>query len=268
MVFRYLTAGGVGGGSRGYDADTIAWYNAVVAAGGGVSGARMALVDALIFDLKACGAWARTDDYVIYAAESEIQGLVTLKRRLTHVAFNSPSFAANQGFQGNGSNQHINTSWSYGAGGQQYTQNDARYGFWMHTASTAGHVMGTDNLYATWIQEAVLMRFGINGTAAGNYDSYAHGGNTTGWFTAERTAAAVTACYRNNVVQTTGTRASAAPEAFPAYVLGASRANNGPVIGPSNGRVAMAFYGASLSSGQAAGEYDAVRAFMTAIGVP
>lgn len=266
MVFRYLTAGA--GGNRDYDADTIAWRAAVVTAGGSVTNLRMLLVDALIIDLKACGAWAKTDDYALWAAENAVAGLVTLKKKITQTAINGPVFTADRGFQGNAINQYVNTGWNF-ASGTSYTRDDARYGFWQETGppTNGTHSMGTNNLYASFLVGTTNASFGINGTTSGGaYDVFAHGGKT-GMFTAERTGPAVTAGYKNNVSMVTGTRGSFAPENFNVGALAATISGLPTANGFSDGRLAMLFYGGALNPTEATGEYNAWRAFMTAIGV-
>lgn len=265
MVFRYLTAGG---GDRNYDADALAWRSAVVAAGGTVTSQRMLLVDALITDLKACNAWAKTDDYALWAAENAVAGLVTLKQRITQTAINGPTFTANRGFQGNAIDQWVNTGWNYSVG-TSYTKDNARYGFWQETGppTNGTHSMGTNNLYASFLIGTTNASFGINGTtSAGAYDVFAHGGKT-GMFTAQRTASNVTAGYKNNVSMVTGSRVSFAPENFNVGALAATTSGVPTVGGFSDGRLAMLFYGRDLSPTEATGEYNAWRAFMTAIGV-
>lgn len=270
MVFQYLTAGGVGGGNRGYDADTVAWYNAVVAAGGAVSGARFGLIDALIFDLKACGAWALRDDYAIYAAENSTQALVTLKRQLTQVAQSSPGFVANRGFLGNlGGN--IKTGWNPSSvGSPNFLRNSASVGFWVYSAPSTNTrwFMGIDhNVWSAIGAGAANVDYGVNGTAA--YDTWAHGGlaNTVGWHHYERTGASAQAAYLNAVAKgTPGAIASVAIPNFDMSVL--STTNNGTnILGPTDAGISAAAYGAPLPD-QKTGEYNALRAFMTAVGVP
>lgn len=256
-------------GRAAEDADTLAWAQAVITAGGSVTATRRRLVSQLVTALKACGAWAVTDDYAIHAGENSIQSLVTLKRRLTQVAVNGPTHTPSRGFQGNGSSQYVNLGWNY-ATATYYARNDARYSFWSETAptTTTGHSMGTNNLYASWIFGAANVSYGINGdTVGGGYATYAHGGNKTGWFSAVRTGASAMKAFRNNASVDTDTFPSLAPENFNVVAHAYSTSSVPAVGGFSDGRIAALCYGKALSAGQAAGEYAALRAFMTAIGV-
>lgn len=127
--------------------------------------------------------------------------------------------------------------------------------------------MGTNNLYASWIFGSTTVSFGINGsTSMGGYETFAHGGNKTGLFVAERTGATTDAGYRNTVQQVAGTRGSFVPESLNAFALAAT-ANGSTAVGCSDGRISALLYGKSLSPAQAAAEYSALRSFMTAVGV-
>lgn len=59
-----------GGGDRAFDADVLAWRDAVVANGGSVSLARLIVVDRFVFNEKASGTWTLTDDYLGFWAEN------------------------------------------------------------------------------------------------------------------------------------------------------------------------------------------------------
>ncbi len=265
----------LGGGSAGFDADVVAWAAAVVTAGGTVSTARKALVQSLVTQLKACGAWALTDDYALYAAENQIQALVTLKRRITqtlgHKTSTDPSFVVNRGFLGNADGA-ILTGWNPSSGTNLFVKNSARYGFWCYAAPsvTTAYYMGmSDVLFSEWNPGAANMQYGVNTRNAGGFDTYAHGGNLTGWFTAERTASNAQAAYRNGAQVATGSQTTSDNlDNFSGMVL-ASTQNGTTVQGPIDAGVSSAVWGAPLSNiAMYAAEYAAWRSFMTSVGVP
>lgn len=255
----------------GFDADAAAWRAAVIAASGAVSGQQMAYVNALVQGLKAGGAWYVRDDYALYAAENSTQALITLKLRLSQTATNSPTFTANRGYKGDATAAYIDTKWNPGSGSPQYTKNSASYGLWCYLApATVGrYLMGfSDLLFGEIKHDATNISYSVNTNAAGNFDTYAHGGNVTGWHVFERTGSAAEAAYLNDVQKGTGVQTATAGslDNFNGYVL-ASTQGSAPRVSTDAG-VSAAFWGAPLSAAQRTAEYNAFRSYMTSVGVP
>jgi hypothetical protein len=72
----------------------------------------------LVLDLKAGGIWSKLDTFAIFATDGSSDfALIDWKRLSLYTAFNSPTFTANEGFQGNGTSSSIalnyttNTNW-------------------------------------------------------------------------------------------------------------------------------------------------------------
>jgi hypothetical protein len=72
----------------------------------------------LVLDLKAGGIWSKLDTFAIFATDGSSDfALIDWKRLSLYTAFNSPTFTANEGFQGNGTSSYIdlnyttNTNW-------------------------------------------------------------------------------------------------------------------------------------------------------------
>jgi len=251
------------------DADAVLWWQAVVAAGGTVSGVQLRHVSTLIRALKACGAWDRRDDYAAYCAENAIQARVTLKKRIV-ASFTSgtqPTFVANRGFLGQRSGA-IDTGWNGTTAGQVYTQNDAGFGCYLYSAPTTDldRVMGNDetnygefaltNAKANWSG-------GCNSSAA---ITYANGGLLTGLLLFNRTASNAVAMWQNGVQKVTSSTTSASIKNQSFYVC-AGNNGNAP-FQPTDAGISFAFFGGSLANVLLAAEWQAIRAFLTTVGVP
>ncbi len=98
-----------GGGDRAFDADVLSWRDAVIANGGSVSLARLIVVDRFVFNEKASGTWALTDDYLGFWAENAAQALTSLKQRRLATAINSPVFTQDRDFTFDGATSYIDT---------------------------------------------------------------------------------------------------------------------------------------------------------------
>jgi hypothetical protein len=262
----------------GPDAATTAWINAVVAAGGSVSGSsttgRQKLVDDLIKGLKADGIWAKLDRLWIFAAENTKSALIdlvtlstanptTLLERLTDrlgdradelpAALAAPVFTVDRGYTCGGS-ATVNTGYIPATHGVQYTVNTAHASIWSLTAAQSDSPAYTDsisNIFPRLSDNNAYFRLNYNaGGGASNTDG-------TGFFVADRNAASGTSCmlgYRNgSLLQNdyTGT-----------YMLA-----TGPVYAWDR-EIAAIGAGGTLNSTQHTAYYNRLRTYMTAVGVP
>lgn len=250
-----------------YDPDATAWVLAVRTAGASVSQARARHISTLINALKAANVWNSLDRLWVHAAENATQALIDLKARATATAVNSPTFAANSGYQCNGTSSYLNLGLAANAGSINYTRDDASVGGWITsvTGSGGGVDFGHDfGGYSMIIAKAGVAntRWEINAnTNPSGVPSIAF---VAGLFHSQRTGSATSALFRNGASIITSTAPSIALSAknfgVGAYVAG----------GPSNfnaGLYAASFIGGSLS-GKESAFYNAMRTLMTAVGVP
>src|SRR6266566_8370586 len=110
-----LGAGSAGGGSA-FDPATTAWVNAVVAAGGTVSGTQKGFVDTLILCEKTAAngnLFALLDRLWIHASENVTQATVDTiaDASLTNHGL---SFTVSQGFTGDGATTYADSGYSSG----------------------------------------------------------------------------------------------------------------------------------------------------------
>ena len=255
--------------SKPYDADLVAWRRAVFTAGGTVSPLQLGRVSTLIRSLKAAGVWARRDDYAAYCAENQTQALVTLKKRITqtlaHASTINATFVANRGFLGN-RDGYINTGWNPTTLGN-YARDDAGWGFHCYSAPTTANdrFMASDTTGDTneAIYSATNITWDINSVAL---IGYAHGGVLTGLYQLNRTASNAITANQSNVQKQSAATASAALVSQNFFAL-AGNVANAPFL-PTDAGLSLAFAGGSLTVAQLSAEYTALRAFLTAMGVP
>lgn len=249
------------------DPDAIAWRGTVEAAGGFVSSRRARDIERLIKALKAVQAWWLRDDYAAYAgAENAVQALVTLKRRVTQVANNSPTLGA-IGFAGN-TGAFVDLKWNPASGTWQYTQNSADYGCWVSAdpgVSTSKRLMGNDD--DNWGE----IQFGSTGNITAGINQAAAPtavtpSNRLGLIAMTRTGSTANALTQNGAQLVTGTQASIALPNRNFYALSAN--SGGGAAAPINSTIAMTFIGAPLSTAQRQAEWQAWRAFLNLYGVP
>ncbi|MDP3740357.1 MAG: hypothetical protein Q8R02_23425 [Hyphomonadaceae bacterium] len=252
----------------GLDADALLWQKAVVAAGGALSSSRLSLVSQTVRRLKQGGVWANLDRLWLFAAENSTQALIDLKARAVATAVNSPTFTASRGFAGDGATAYIDTGFNPATAGGNYVRDDACEGAWVETAQTASasahHYMSYDEAIYTYIRQTntTAYSFGVN-NAAGD-TSYTFVTQTGAWH-AQRTASNAYALYQNGVSVQTGALTSAAVSSRNFFVLAGN--NGGAPYLPTDGRLSGAWLGKSLTVGQLAAFYAAMRAYMTAVGV-
>ncbi|QXV74346.1 hypothetical protein [Rhizobium phage RHEph16] len=125
------------------DSSTVAYVNAVIAAGYTPGYSFTRDVDTLIKALKAgvTPPWDNYDVIMLYAVPDK-KACLDLKTPTRAVSeFNSPTFTADRGYSGNGTNSYTQFSPAYnpGLGGALLTQNDMHIGVYSLTAGANGN---------------------------------------------------------------------------------------------------------------------------------
>jgi hypothetical protein len=113
------THGIIGSSIGGFDADYQAILDYATTQSYTLpSASQQILQNQLVLDLKAGGIWSKLDTFAIFATDGSSDfALIDWKRLSLYTAFNSPTFTANEGFQGNGTSSYIdmnyttNTNW-------------------------------------------------------------------------------------------------------------------------------------------------------------
>lgn len=229
---------------------------------------RLHLVSTLIGALKAGGVWAKLDAlYILAAHHEQASRLNWVQDAYDLTAVNSPSFAADRGWQGDGATSRLAGGFLPTGGGSRMTATSAHLGIWpltsipVGTASTSydvGYHTSTGNARLSIArpgsspERAAL--FAVHASAAmtinGTYARH------LAW---SRTASDLATAYADGVAGATMSEAAGALPGSPLDVLRA-----GTFYGIN--QIAAAHWGAGLSAAEMLTLRDALRAYLIAVG--
>jgi hypothetical protein len=239
------------------DSSTTAWINAVVAAGGTVSGTptsgRQKLVNDLIVGLKTDGVWTKLDRLWIFAAENAKSSIIDM----VGLASSTPTGTTlnpNNGYFCN-TTQYVATTFNLLSSGVKYTQNSAHLAIWITTdgGTTVNTVVtsagvGTAHIIAKYTDSTCYTR--INDSAGAGVTI----GDCRGFIVGNRSDATVRQTYFNGAS------------------LGSVSVASEP---PSNGNLAAwdrmfsaLCAGGTLNATEQTKYYNRMRTYMTGVGVP
>ncbi|RWN51915.1 hypothetical protein [Mesorhizobium sp.] len=233
--------------------------------------ARKSLINNLITALKGAGVWSKLDCLYIQAAETEQAGQrnwIKDAHNLSPVA--APTFTTDRGYDFNGTTQYLST---------QYTPSTQAVNLTLNNASA--FVWCLDNVQGDGYALAATGAAGLIGLIprrSGSADTYLAALNvstTTGTSVGvvadsrglthmERATANLTTVYKNGAASVTHAIASAGLPNQPVY-LGA-RNNSGTANSFDTRAQAAAGMGASLGADGSLALYNAVNAYLTAVG--
>lgn len=234
---------------------------------------RKSLIDTLVGALKngaisGTNIWNKLDVLQIYAAaDSQAASLNWITPGSNTVTTsNSPTFTADRGYAGNGTNSFVNTNFTP-SNGTKVAQNDCSYSIWSRTTTEYANT-GNGGV------DSVARRFSFNPRNTTDQYIYhlAEGAGTTlsgstdgtGLYTGVRTAASVTAAYRNGSSIGTGSATSGGRTTVPLYMCAFN--NNGTASSFVTRQYALFSMGQARTANEEADFYNAVQAYMTAIG--
>lgn len=218
--------------------------------------ARAKAINNLVSALVVNGIWDRLDAfYVLAAADSQAARLNWIADQYNLTEVNSPTFAADQGYTGNGTTSYLETGFNpTTAASPKFVQNDASMFIWSRTDLANGALISADignansriirsNLASGQAGGRANMASTNNAIAVGAYPGLA------AW---SRTASAVYEGYANGVDAGGGTTASAALSNANFHILEATSTASGV------NQIAVAGWGASLTPAQHAALYEAL----------
>ena len=267
MVFRYL-ARPAGSSTRAFDADTLSWQSAVVANGGSVSLARLVIVDQFIFDEKASGAWALTDDYWGLWAENATQALTSLKQRRLATVTAAPTFTADRGYAFNGSSQYLRLGFIPSTHGINFTGTSQRLAVYERTnVSSSGFAIGS---YVSSTRNNILNpRTGANAYFADLNSQDTTSGTSTdsrGLTSAYRTTGPTWGIRKNGIAANTFSPASNGTTASNLELYLGCYNSGGSPLGYRASSIGFAVIGGPLSDAQELAQYNAMQAWATTVG--
>jgi len=244
----------------------------VIAAGGTVSTGRRTVVNSLIVGLKADGIWTKLDRLWIFAAENSFSALVDLVALDGATAIAAPTFTADRGYAGNGSNSYIRTFFRPATLGIAWTLNAAHIAVWDNTNRAEALVIATGAYDSTLGDGGTYsdlapyysggLRFRINGTTAPIITN----STSQGFFIGQRNDSSTIEGFYNGVSRGTGATSSTNMVNLPIYIC--ARDDDATPAFFSTDQISMTSYGGKFTSTEALAYYNRLRTYMTAVGVP
>lgn len=180
---------------------------------------RKNLINNLIVSLKTAGVWTKLDVlYLFAAADSQSALLNWVSSSYNCTATNSPTFTANQGYTGNGTNAYLATGFNpSSAAGRVFAQDSSHLG--VYTLSTGTGVLnvleaGSTTLSANWGINSFrsdlgnVIRAELSGTAFSNSTAVA---SPKGHSAIARSSSSQVRIYRDGALLATNSDTSATP---------------------------------------------------------
>lgn len=270
-MVQFLNKARGGGLARAFDSDVLAWREQVVLNGGGVSLARLIIIDQFVFSEKASGAWALTDDYWGLWAENSAQALTSLKQKRLASTVNTPTYTADRDYTFDGTTNYINTGFVPSTHGVAYTGANQRLAAYERTnvsasAYAAGTRVGTSPAIGLIPRGSTSMTGVVNNT--GGSASFVLGvADSRGLKAVSRAGGTTALGYDRGVRLTDVTGLTIGGSTSPSVPLfiGAYNSSNTPISlrAASIGFVAI---GGPLSDAQELAQYNAVQQWATSIG--
>ena len=259
------------GAARAFDAEVLAWRDAVVTNGGSVSLARLVTVDQFVFNEKAAGCWALTDDYLVHWAENEIQALTSLKQRRLATAVNAPGFTVDRGYTFDGVSNYVDASFIASSHAVVMTVNNIRVAVYERTnASGNSSAVGVNSNSSR--QLAIRPR---NGTTASGFAGTSvatftlPGPDSRGFTAVSRATASLTdtLSFKNGAGLVRSADPAGAGTVLPNNSILVGALNSAGTPGNFRGStIGMTCWGAALSSPQEISQYSNVQDWATAVG--
>lgn len=261
-------------GGASYDAATIAWANAVVSAGGTVSGTQKGFVDTLIKGLKTDGLFSVMDRVWLLASENTTQANIDIINLQTWTYHGTPSlatqFSANHGITGDGSTVYLDTNYIPSVG-PNYTQNSASHGAYdltvALTSAAHGRLVGVNDgpeQSELAFETAGFVVHNLNTAAA--TPAFSTVTSDAGLWLGSRTgsAGASDSLYKNgsSIASGSGTSVGVPTISYHAFAF-----NTGSPSGFLADQLAAIFFGGGLNATQALNFSTRLNAYMTSLGV-
>lgn len=230
---------------------------------------RKGVIDTCVKAIKAAGVWTLLDFLQVYAAADSQAALINWKTPGTFDAtvVNSPTFTVDRGFAGNGTTSYVSSSFNPSTAGGQFVRDSAYYGFWsltttvMASVSVAGYFDATNGVTRAHRTAANEIACRLNQNASATSSTAGAQTDGTGMHGMSRSGAAAVRAAHNGADIFTFANASAA-------------LSNGVLTVGYQGvswntvQFAAQFAGANLTQPQELALYNALRTYMTAVGVP
>lgn len=248
------------------------WATEVVANGGSVSTARLAIASTFVVAEEASGAWNLTDDYMPLWGENAPQALTSLKQRRLATAVNSPTFTADRGYVFNGSTSYLNTGFIPATHAVAMTATSVHFEVYERTNVNSGTAYAGGVLNSSSRGISIRPRSSNNSLILANSAAATFtlpSATSVGLTQGGRNGLLVTDAYgaKNGVDMTRTVNPASLGASLPvnSIFLGAYD-NAGTAAGFRAASIGFSSVGAALSQAQRLARYNAVQAWATAVG--
>lgn len=230
--------------------------------------ARKMQYDKLIKTLVASGVWTALDFLYVFAAADQATALTNLvSSSFAATAQNSPTFTANTGIAGNGSNSYLKTGYVPSTANGKLTLNNAHISLWNLTnraASTADGMgcagTGSTNLIITPFNAASKLQAQLNEQGGGSTTA-----SSQGFLLGSRVSSATTrTTYYNGISAGSVAANTISLPTVEMFICGINSA--GSFSNGTTDTIASASIGSSLSAAQVFSFYNALQTYLHAVG--
>lgn len=218
------------------------------------SGAQKTKQNTLVTSLKDAGIWSLLDVFYVFANDgggdfATLNWKAPSSYQITRV--NTPTFTSNQGFNGNGTTQYINTGWVPSTNGVNYTLNSASAGCHIYAHVTEAKVdfgtcpSGIGSTPTLFFRADEGFGSSVYSVNQAPNATFSNGGNCAGFHMSQRKDSANVYHFKNGSQVDTEADASTAVPSGAIYLL--ANNNSGSAATFSTRKMSCFFAGASLS---------------------
>ena len=213
------------------------------------------LINALVYD----SLWPKIDIMYVLAAANEANAAQNLKSSsYTLTASGSPTFAADQGYTGNGSSMYLDTNFNPATAGGNFSLNSqSNFAYSRTDAATIASFFGTLNAAPTIYMSPRSTDLLYIGTSGGGYTTA--NTNAIGFYHSTRRGANDQEVYKNGASLTSNASGSTSLQSNNLAILRVG-------TGYSTGQCSFAGAGGGMTDAEASKLYERFNAFKTAIG--
>jgi hypothetical protein len=261
------THGIVGSSIVQVDADWLAYYNRVIAAGGSLATTEQTATQKLVKDFKDYGIWTKIKAAYPMVGASAAACAQNLKSSSFTSTFSSGWTFSSTGVQGNGSSAFMNTNLNTLT---QLTQTNTHLSVYVRNNVNAGSPYdfgNASNSGMTTNPTYLITRYSSNlayiGIADISYSSSVSSTDSRGFWLGGTNGSLAQVLYRNASSFLTGTATAGTFANNNLYLGGANAGGNGAFF--TNKEYAFASIGDGLTDTEAANFYTAVQAFQTTL---
>ena len=223
-------------------------------------------IDTLIVALKDAGVWTKLDVLRVHAAhDAQAARLNWVSASYDATAVNSPTFTTDRGYTGDGATSYLDSGFNPATASGKYAQNDAHQAVWIGTnvASTTQFDVGNTTSKINSKFDGTRLQFFPQRNASITPTVGAI--PSTGWLCWRRNNSSTAEYSKDGAAPVSGSLTSSAMTSVAFYELATSSA--GPTAGQfSTRRLQATHWGSALTDGEIAATYNAIAAFMTAVG--